>query len=196
MDAAAATAAVRATLPALDERAARAFALVALAGRTRPEAALRLQVSQDDLASDLAAARTALRRSVAPLRGSGWCMRAERLVSDRLDGELGGTEEARLDVHLRNCARCVEHERRLVHATDALLGASPAPVAAVEHAPTVPPAAPGAPAQPQAAPAPRASRNGRELVRAATWNVLLVIAVLVTLAAIALALAGVLGAEL
>jgi hypothetical protein len=184
---------VRATLPALDERAAGAFALVALAGRTRPEAALRLQVSQEDLASDLAAARTALRRSVGPLRGSGWCMRAERLVSDRLDGELGGTEEARLDAHLRNCARCVEHERRLVQATDSLLGASPAPVAAVEHAPTI---LPVAPAQPQAAPARRASRTGRELARATTWNVLLVIAVLVTLAAIALALAGVLGAKL
>lgn len=196
MDAAAASAAVRTTLPALDERAARAFALVALAGRTRPEAALRLQISQEELASDLAAARTALRRSVAPLRGSGWCMRAERLVSDRLDGELGATEKARLDVHLRNCARCVEHERRLVHATDALLGSSPAPVAALERAPIVPPAAPGAPAQPQAAPAPRSSRTGGELVRAATWNVLLVIAVLVTLAAIGLALAGVLGAEL
>ena len=34
----------------------------------------------------------------------------------------------RLDVHLRNCPRCVEHERRLVQATDALL-AGVAPLA-------------------------------------------------------------------
>ncbi|HEX2416179.1 MAG TPA: zf-HC2 domain-containing protein [Thermoleophilaceae bacterium] len=53
--------------------------------------------------------------------GSGWCERAERLISDRLDGELRSREVLFLDVHLRNCPRCVEHERRLVQASDALL---------------------------------------------------------------------------
>ena len=63
-------------------------------------------------------ARTALRRSVRPLEGSGWCRQAEALVSDRLDGALDEAGAARLDVHLRNCPRCVEHERRLIQAPE------------------------------------------------------------------------------
>jgi hypothetical protein len=124
-----ATAAVERALPRLDERAAQALALVALSGRNRAEGAARLGVGQAELASDLAAGRKALRRSVAPLAGSGWCERAETLISDRLDGALDETGAARLDAHLRNCERCVEHERRLVQATDALLAtiAEPAP---------------------------------------------------------------------
>ena len=35
-------------------------------------------------------------------------------MSDRLDGALDDAGAARLDVHLRNCPRCVEHERRLI----------------------------------------------------------------------------------
>lgn len=132
-----ATAAVERALPRLDGRAAQAFALVALSGRNRAEAAARLGVGQAELAADLAAGRKALRRSVAPLAGSGWCERAETLISDRLDGALDETGAARLDAHLRNCERCVEHERRLVQATDALLATVAEPAGA-----------PGAPAPP------------------------------------------------
>ena len=69
----------------------------------------------------LARARKELRRSLWPLPGSGWCERAERLVSDRLDGPLDDVGAARLGVHLRNCPRCVDHERRLVQAIDGLV---------------------------------------------------------------------------
>ena len=89
-------------------------------------------MSGDELGRLLAAARKELRQTVVTLGGSGWCERAEGLISDRLDGVLAGTDVRRLDVHLRNCSRCVEHERRLVQATDALvigLGGRPAPVA-------------------------------------------------------------------
>jgi hypothetical protein len=108
-------------LPALPPDAARAFALVALSERPRAETATSIGVSEDELPALLAAARKELRRTVATLGGSGWCERAERLISDRLDGALADGDTRRLDVHLRNCARCVEHERRLVQATDTLV---------------------------------------------------------------------------
>jgi hypothetical protein len=111
---------VRAELPGLDVDAARALAVVALAGRTRTEAAAIVDDDGELLAEALARGRKSLRRSMFPLAGSGWCERAERLVSDRLDGALDAKGAARLDVHLRNCPRCVEHERRLVQATDSL----------------------------------------------------------------------------
>jgi hypothetical protein len=130
-------------LPALDPDAARALALVVLAERTRAEAAASLGVSEDRLGTLLAAARKELRQTVVTLAGSGWCERAEALISDRLDGSLPGRDVRRLDVHLRNCSRCVEHERRLVQATDALVGGlggrpsptSQAPVPLVEAPP-------------------------------------------------------------
>ena len=56
-----------------------------------------------------------------PLSASGWCERAERLLSDRIDGALVPPGPARLDVHLRNCARCVDHERRLSQAREQLV---------------------------------------------------------------------------
>ena len=147
VDQGAALALVRASIPALEERSARALALVALAGRPRSEAAIRLELREEQLALELARARKELRRGVVALTGRGWCERAERLVSDRLDGTLTDTGSARLDVHLRNCPRCVEHERRLVQATDALVAALPA-------APPEPAApAPAAP-EPTVAPAP------------------------------------------
>jgi hypothetical protein len=119
-------------LPALDGPAARALALVVLAERPRAEVAIALDVSEKELGRLLAAARKELRQTVVTLGGSGWCERAEGLISDRLDGALAETDLRRLDVHLRNCARCVEHERRLVQATDALVigpGGRPAPAA-------------------------------------------------------------------
>src|SRR4051812_15902208 len=117
-------------LPALEEPAARALALVVLAERSRAEVAESLGVSHLELGLLLAAARKELRQTLVTLGGSGWCERAEGLISDRLDGVLADTAVRRLDVHLRNCGRCVEHERRLVQATDALvlgLGGRPAP---------------------------------------------------------------------
>jgi hypothetical protein len=107
-------------LPGLDEQAARALAIVALAGRSRADAAQELELDEERLSEALAQGRKSLRRSQLPLAGSGWCERAERLISDRIDGVLEQPGAARLDVHLRNCPRCVEHERRLVQATDYL----------------------------------------------------------------------------
>lgn len=113
---------VAARLPELDPLPLLALALVTLAGRTRAEAAARAGVEAHELGEALARARKELRRSVEPMAASGWCERAERLISDRLDGELDEPGAARLDVHLRNCPRCVEHERRLVQAIDLLVG--------------------------------------------------------------------------
>src|SRR5215218_3271330 len=137
---------VAASLPALDEPATTALALVALAGRSRPEAAEATGLRGEDLGAALARARKALRRSMLQLPGSGWCERAERLVSDRLDDALEPPGPARLQVHLRNCSRCVEHERRLVQATNAMVAdLMPAPSPAP--APTA-----GPPSGPAAAP--------------------------------------------
>jgi hypothetical protein len=100
-------------LPDLSEDSARALALIEIAGRTRDKAVEEMDVSAEVLADLLYQARKALRRSVFPLSASGWCERAERLLSDRIDGVLTPPGPARLDVHLRNCERCVDHERRL-----------------------------------------------------------------------------------
>src|SRR5688500_1830169 len=130
IDPAAALREVSSWLPALSPSAARALALVVLAGRPRAEVASALGVSTAEVAELLAEARKELRQTIVVLGGSGWCERAECLISDRLDGALAERDVRRLDVHLRNCARCVEHERRLVQATDALvrsLGSPPAP---------------------------------------------------------------------
>ena len=43
------------------------------------------------------------------------------MISDRLDGRLEPPGPGRLAVHLRNCPRCVDHERRLAQAIDALV---------------------------------------------------------------------------
>ncbi|HEX2234457.1 MAG TPA: zf-HC2 domain-containing protein [Thermoleophilaceae bacterium] len=211
--------AVERKLPALDERAAAALALVTLAGRSRPEAAARLDLGEEDLAAALAAGRKALRRSVAPLAGSGWCERAERLISDRLDDAIDDTGAARLDVHLRNCERCVEHERRLVQATDALVaevaGHSLVPGAATPPAElravgpaggtaraATPPIAVlpfGEPVAPGGArvPLPRAvePRSIGELAAVIAWRALFALSLLLAVAAVALALIGVLGGE-
>ena len=122
-------------LPRLTAQQARALALVVLGGFDRADAAADLGISQHDVARALAAARTALRRSVRQLQGSGWCLRAEALLSDRLDDVLDDAGAARLDVHLRNCPRCVDHERRLIQAQNALVaefGREPAPGEAAE----------------------------------------------------------------
>jgi Putative zinc-finger len=114
---------VSASLPELDELAAKALALVEIAGRTRDAAGDESGLSWAELGDALYRARKALRRSMFPLSASGWCERAERLLSDRIDGRLDPPGPARLDVHLRNCERCVEHERRLSQARDRLVRA-------------------------------------------------------------------------
>ena len=236
-------------LPTLSPVAARALALVVLAERPRAEVAASLGVSEADLGALLAEARKELRQTISVLGGSGWCERAEGLISDRLDGALAERDVRRLDVHLRNCSRCVEHERRLVQATDALvrsLGGRPSPTvtppvplveapdAPAEAEPPeefTPPAGDGiegsapeeaasspeagldevAPAAPEAAAqevAPTgdqiaaaaevlvAARTRRQIAAAVAWNALIAIAVLLTLAVIALTVAGILGAQL
>ena len=137
IDPATATREVAAWLPLLSPPAAEAFALVALAERPRSEVAETLAVSELELSELLAAARKELRQTTDTLAGSGWCERAERLISDRLDGTLDESGARRLDVHLRNCPRCVEHERRLVQATDALILSVGGPIGA--GGPSVPP---------------------------------------------------------
>jgi hypothetical protein len=128
VDPAAAVREVVAALPELAPIEARALALVALADRPRPQVAGVLGIEEHELGAILAAARKELRQTITALPGSGWCERAEGLISDRLDGAVPERDARRLDVHLRNCPRCVEHERRLVQATDALL-AGVAPLA-------------------------------------------------------------------
>ena len=127
-------------------------------------------------------------------------MRAvERLISDRIDGALAERDEARLDVHLRNCPRCVEHERRLVQATDALVaGVAPVPVAPRARRPRSPPRSESwrkGGADRAEPPRPPARRSPRELAGAVGWNALLVVAIVLALASLALALAGALGAQ-
>ena len=93
---------VAARLPSLDRPAAMALALVEVAGRSRAEVAVEASLEREELADALSRARKELRRSLHPLPGSGWCERAERLISDRLDGELEPPGPARLEVHLKN----------------------------------------------------------------------------------------------
>ena len=112
---------VERSLPDLDSGARQALALVDLVGRTRPEVCAEADLAEPDLADALARARKALRRTAFPLPGSGWCERAERLLSDELDGVLEEPGPRRLAAHLANCDRCVEHERRLWQARDQLV---------------------------------------------------------------------------
>jgi hypothetical protein len=114
-------------LPALGATAAEALSLVTLVGRSRAEAAAELGIDQPALADALTRARKALRRTLEPLPAGGWCERAERLISDRLDGELTPRGEARLEAHLRTCERCVTHELRLIQAHDELVHSLGAP---------------------------------------------------------------------
>ncbi len=127
-------------------------------------------------------------------------------------------------MHLRNCTRCVEHERRLVQATDALVGGldgaprAPVPTPLVE-APLPADAGPAdvapaeaasaaVPVEPASAPPAReeivaaaaevlvAARTRRQIAAAVAWNSMVALAILLTLATIALTIAGILGAHL
>jgi hypothetical protein len=228
VDPAAAIQEVGAALPALTPLETRAFALVALADRSRPQVAELLGIEPREIGALLAAARKELRQTITPLPGSGWCERAEGLISDRLDGAVPERDARRLDVHLRNCPRCVEHERRLVQATDALLAGvaplaprpgpalpptelTPAEVAPTELSPAEPvpvpedtaltdaPDAPAPPSPDQIAAAAEVlvtTRTRRQLAAAVTWNAMIAIALILTIASIAAIIAGILGAQL
>jgi hypothetical protein len=235
---------VASSLPGLDGPAATALSLVALVGRTREETADTTGLDPEEVGVALARARKALRRSMFPLPGSGWCERVERLVSDRLDDALEPPGPVRLDVHLRNCPRCVEHERQLVQATDALVAAfapapapQPAPAPAlsvVERVAAPPPAAkpfgepiqpapprvrpprtvvpppvappptpqpaaapgPDPPREPLPAPVPVAIARGPRAASSIVWAALFALAVLLAVATVAIAVAGVLGGSL
>ncbi len=194
-DPAEARAFLEASLPAVDDSAVSAFSLVVLAGLPRSAVP---GLSSDEVSVALARARKEVRRAACPLPGSGWCERAERLISERLDDCLG--DSRLLDAHLANCPRCVEHERRLVQAQDALVAsfaaAQPAPAsppAAMPDPPALtvieePPAAPPAAVEPE----PVAPRS----VAGLAWRALAVLALLVTLVAIGAAVSGALGASL
>jgi putative zinc finger protein len=199
---------VRDFLPGLDEPAASALALVALAGRPRDE----LDGTPEEVGHALARARKDLRRSMFPLPGSGWCERAERLISDRIDGDIEPPGPARLAVHLRNCNRCVEHERKLAQATDSMVLAfveshpQPEPQAEPEPEPepSPPPAAElrvvepdeepeaATSAEPTAPPAAPKRRTERSLATLA-WTGLFAFAVLLAVVSVVLLVLGVLG---
>jgi hypothetical protein len=204
---------VREVLPALPETAARALGLAALAGQSREDIAGQLEVATEDLGDLLARGRKALRRSMFPLPGSGWCERAERLISDRMDGELHAPGPARLEVHLRNCVRCVEHERRLAQATDALVAtfvdSHPVPVPERETGPEPAEPAPLRVVEPAAAARPEPARQEEPPVPAAletpsqrltlgalAWNALFMLAVLLAIATVVIAVLGILGGQL
>ena len=222
IDSATALREVEAWLPTLAPETARALALVVLAERPRAEVAETLGLPESELGTLLAAARKELRQTIVVLGGSGWCERAEGLISDRLDSTLADRDARRLDVHLRNCTRCVEHERRLVQATDALiagaggLARSPAPAGEAPPLAEAPPAEDGIeevhPAEAEATPATPATppsddiapaaevlvakRTRRQIAAAVGWNSLIAIAILLTLATIALTIAGIVGAHI
>jgi anti-sigma factor RsiW len=89
---------------------------VDLGGRTRTEVATELGEAEAELGRLLALARKGLRRTRAALPSDGWCERAERLISDRLDDALTPRGRARLDAHMTGCERCEAHERQLAGA--------------------------------------------------------------------------------
>lgn len=195
IDPAAAVREVSAWLPTLSPVAGRALALVVLAERPRAEVAASLEVSERELAGLLAEARKELRQTIVVLGGSGWCERAEGLISDRLDGALAERDVRRLDVHLRNCPRCVEHERRLVQATDALViglggpARSPAPAEQAPLTPIVEAAPPGDLAANAESPEATPEKTP------AAWRAILIAVLLLTLVTIAVVIAAIVGAN-
>jgi hypothetical protein len=175
VDAAEALAHVEAKLPELPTQAQRALALVEVAGRPRTVAANELGVAEADLSRLLAAGRKALRRTLAPLPAGGWCERAERLLSDRLDDALLARGAARLEAHLGGCERCVTHERKLLQARDQLIDSFVA--AHFAPAPALAPAA-----------ELRLVEAGEHAERSIAWRVAFVIVLLLAVMATVIAL--------
>jgi hypothetical protein len=208
---------VRERLPALDGTAAAALALADLARIARPELCEAVALEPDEVGATLARARKELRRSLVALPASGWCERAELMVSDRLDDALEAERAPVLDVHLRHCDRCVEHERKLVQAIDELAAEfiaehGPGPVAP----PTVPLAAAAppelrivegepepSPAEPLPSPAPPPAPAQRVESSAAptsaepmVWRALTWVSVAIAVVGAILAALGIAGADL
>jgi Putative zinc-finger len=181
---------VEATLPDLPSQAQRALALVDIGGRPRAEAATELGLPEAELSKLLASGRKALRRMLAPLPSGGWCERAERLISDRLDGALAPSGRTRLEAHMGSCQRCATHERKLIQAHDLLVESYLA-----QHAPAAPravaAAAPAAELRAVGDPA-AAPTGGRTLPLA--WPAAFMVALLLVVVIAALALAGILHA--
>ena len=83
----------------------------------------------------LATARKSLRRTRAELPSGGRCERAERALSDRLDGATSAMDERFLDAHLTRCARCRTHELELTAALEELRAELAAQAKPVEEPP-------------------------------------------------------------
>jgi len=110
---------VFAALPGLDAIPRRGLALT-LAGVPRAGIASELGLAGAELSAVLATARKSLRRTRAELPSGGRCERAERALSDRLDGATSAMDERFLEAHLTRCARCRTHELELTAALDEL----------------------------------------------------------------------------
>jgi hypothetical protein len=152
-----------AALPELDAVPRRGLAL-ALAGVPRAGIASELGLSGAALSAELAAGRKAVRRTRVELGSGGRCERAERALSDRLDGVLSELDARFLDAHLARCSRCRTHEAELNAALDELRAGfaevEPEPEAeppAVEAVPE-PPAVEAGPEPPAVEPAPPRAR--------------------------------------
>lgn len=181
-----------AALPELDAVPRRGLAL-ALAGVPRAGIASELGLSGVALSEQLARGRKALRRTRVELASGGRCERAERALSDRLDGVLTDPDGRFLDSHVARCSRCRIHASELTAVLDELEDAFAAPP--VEHPEpararlrVVPPAPqlPPAPEPPSATPGtvPPVARHDR--VRAALP---VAVAVLVAIGLVAAAIA-------
>src|SRR5689334_17822145 len=103
---------VLAALPELDAVSRRGLALT-LAGVPRAGVASELGLAGGELSDVLAKARKALRRTRAQLPSGGRCERAERALSDLLDGATSAMDERFLVVHQARCARCRTHATEL-----------------------------------------------------------------------------------
>jgi putative zinc finger protein len=158
---------VFAALPDLDAVPRRGLALT-VAGVPRAGVASDLGLAGAELLEVLATARKSLRRTRTELPSGGRCERAERVLSDRLDGATSPMDERFFEAHLRRCARCRTHATELDAALETLrteLAAPPKPVGArlrvvpplpqlprapepVAHVDVPPPFAPAHPAPP------------------------------------------------
>ena len=148
---------VFAALPDLDAVSRRGLALT-LAGVPRAGVASELGLAGAELSAVLASARKSLRRTRAELPSAGRCERAERVLSDRLDGAMSAMDERFLDAHLARCARCRTHEHELTAALGELHAELAAEAKPVEEPPRahlrIVPARPLLPEPPRPEPEP------------------------------------------
>ena len=110
---------LEALLAALPQRARVAIDLRFREGLTYSEIAETLELSPEKLAPLIARGTRKLRRKLVPFLRRGVkpgeakppgpeCEALEPLLAGLLDGELGAPEKARVEAHLRGCARCAE----------------------------------------------------------------------------------------